>query len=353
MRALVTGATGFVGGALAKKLCAEGAELRVLVRSRAGEEPWMRAGVDVRVAGLEDPNPIAEAAQGCDVVFHCAGERASHASERALAWVNVAGTENVLRATRYCRVPRLVHLSSADVTLTGADRLGWKEDVVLTDHPLGAALRTERLAEELALQASGEKTQVVAVRPAWIWGPGDRGELPMLIEEARSGGIRLFGRGDALFATAYVDNVVDALLAAARAEGVGGKAYHVADAETLTAREFFTQLSETLALPAPRAGFYLVEYPLAWLRERRGSEGPWPVDVARRARACLLDCGRASSGLGYSARVSVDDGMRALAAWVREQGGPDAVRRLARSAQTDADADAYERAANALAGRDS
>jgi nucleoside-diphosphate-sugar epimerase len=345
VRALITGSTGFVGGALTRRLLADGVALRVLVHRDAKRSERTPDGAEVVPIGLGDPNPIADAAAECDVVFHCAGENSVRAAPRALSWINVAGTENVLQASRHAGVPRLVHLSCADVSLTGTDRLGWKEDAVMTDAPVGACLGTKLLADDLVRQANSDRFTTVCVRPAWLWGPGDRTNLPALCEEARTGGVRLFGGGTNILATAYVGNVVEALIAAARADRVGGKAFHIADAEFVTAREFFTLLCETLGLGQPRAGVYAVSYAVAWLRERRGGAGPWRVDVARRGRACLLDCGRAAQELGYTPRVSMVDGMQALARWARDAGGPDAIRGLARAPQTNADADAYARVA--------
>lgn len=346
MRALVTGGTGFIGGTLARRLLADAVALRVIVRPGGDLDPWKATGAEVRTLGLDDPNPIAEAAVGCDVVFHCAGENSPRAAPRALSWINVAGTENVLQAARHAGVRRLVHLSCADVTLTNTDRLGWKEDAIMTDAPLGACLRSKLLADELVRQANADRFTTVCVRPAWLWGPGDRTNLPGLYAEARAGGVRLFGGGDNIFATAYVDNVVEGLVAASRAEGVGGRAFHVSDGEFVTAREFFELLCDVLGLARPRAGLYPLAYAAAWLRERARRDGPWPVDVARRGRASLLDCGRAAQELDYRPRVSLADGMQALARWVQQAGGPDAIRSLARKPPTDADADSYARVAD-------
>lgn len=346
MRALLTGGTGFIGGALARRLSADGVVLRALVRRGGDLDACAKVGAEVRVAGLDDPNPIAEAATGCDVVFHCAGENSARAAPRALSWINVAGTENVLRAARHAGVRRLVYLSCADVTLTNADRLGWKEDAIMTDAPLGTCLRSKLLADELVRQASTDRFTTVCVRPGWLWGPGDHTNLPGLCDEALHGGVRLFGNGENIFATAYVDNVVEGLVAASRAERVGGKAFHVSDGEFVTAREFFELLCRTIGLAGPRTGIYPVAYAAAWLRERTQHAGPWPMDVARRGRASLLDCGRATQELDYKPRTSLADGMQALARWAQDAGGPDAIRSLARKPPTDADADTYARTAD-------
>ena len=122
MKALIIGANGFVGGALCRRLVELGRDVHGL--SRNGSVP---DGVTSHQGTLGDPNTIAAAATDCDVVFHCAGENSEHAAREALSWINVAGTENVVAATKHAKVRRLVLLSCADVTLLNTDRLNWKE----------------------------------------------------------------------------------------------------------------------------------------------------------------------------------------------------------------------------------
>jgi nucleoside-diphosphate-sugar epimerase len=347
---LVTGATGFVGGALVKRLRARGHEVHALVRPGADAGWLTAAGVPAHGGELGDPNAIALAAAGCEVVFHCAGESSRAAAAAALSWINVAGTENVINAARSVGVARVVMLSCADVSLCNRHRLHWKENAVLGHEPLGAFARSKLLAEELALQASDGKLCVTAVRPAYLWGPGDRTNLPELCAEARSGGVRLFGSGSNLFSTTYVDNAADALIAAAHAQGVDGQAFHVADPDFVTAAEFFGRLSSALGLPAPRKGVYAVAYAGAWLRRALGASGPSPDAIARRGRACLLDCLRAVTALDFRPSVTLEQGLSALARWVEDRGGVAAVERLARKPATLADAARYESLANELTG---
>jgi nucleoside-diphosphate-sugar epimerase len=339
VQALVTGATGFVGGALTRKLLADGHAVRALRGPHTPADPQLaERGAQVLQADLGDPNAIADAARDCELVFHCAGESSPRAAPDALAWINVAGTENVISAARHAGVARVVMLSCADASLVDRDRVHWKEDAVLGRAPLGAYARSKLLAEELALQASDRSLCVTALRPAFLWGPGDRTNLPALCREARSGGVRLYGRGEHLFSAAYIDNVVAALLLAARADGVAGQAFHVADAEFLTAREFFTKLCSAAGLPPPRSGLYALAYGAALLNRALARDAPLPEEIARRGRASLLDCLRAVSVLDYKAPVSLEAGLEALSGWAKQVGGPTAIERLARPPATPADA---------------
>ena len=115
------------------------------------------------------------------MLFHCAGESALHAAPAALSWINVAGTENAIDAARHAGVARVRACCRAQTSRSlNRDRVHWKENAVLAQAPLGAWARTKLLAEELALQASDATLCVTALRPAWLWGPGDHTNAPAL-----------------------------------------------------------------------------------------------------------------------------------------------------------------------------
>jgi 2-alkyl-3-oxoalkanoate reductase len=327
VRVLVVGATGFVGEALSKRLLTQGATVQIMVRNPDAGRPLAEAGARVVTGSIGDPNQIAEAADNCEVLFHCAGESSHHASERVLQWINAAGTENVIQAARYVGVKRVVYLSCADVSLLNCHRVHWREDRALLTTPLDACSRSKLLAEELALLASSRVTEVTALRPAWVWGPGERRLLPELCLEAQKGPITLFGNGRNLIATVYIDNLIDALIAAAQSPNVAQNVYYISDGEFLESREFFGMLCKSLELSKPREGSFAFAYAVAWFRELLRAQGPWRADVILRGRTSLFDTLRATHDLGYQPRVAVSEGMETVARWVKEMGGPAAIAR--------------------------
>jgi nucleoside-diphosphate-sugar epimerase len=338
---IVTGATGFVGSALTRRLLADGHDVRVVVRDRdtkARIEGADRA--EVRVASLGDPNALAEAAIGCSVLFHCAAENSTRAPAKACSWINVAGTENVINAARAAGVSRVVHLSCTDATLIDRDRVSFKETQQLGQQPLDALSRSKLLAEELALQANDESLAVCVLRPAWVWGPGDRRNLPALCREGLKGRVQLCGNGENLLPTVHLDNLLDALLLAAKAEAAPGHIYHVLDGEVLNASEFLGQLCQSLGLAPPVRGLYPLAYLQARLREWFGRPGLHRTDVVRRGRSALFDGLAAARELGYQPRIGLEQGMTELAEWAVRQGGPAGIARTERSAATPADVNA-------------
>ena len=313
---LLLGGTGSVGGRLLQRLRAVGANVRVLLRQGTQRRDDWSDEIAVHCGHLGDPDSVARAAEGCDVLYHCAGEANLFADAEALSWVHVAGAENVVRAAAHVRVRRVVLLSCADATLLDRDRIQLREDQPLGARPLGAWAQSKLLAEEVALRCA-QGIEVTAIRPARLWGAGDFTNAPQWCREALSGGLRLYGGGSQLYSVANIDNVVHALLLAAHAPTAAGQVFHIADGEYETAAEFFGAWSQALGLPPPRRGYG----PWARLWARLSpTAGTYP-EVVRRSRACLLDLQRAINDLHYQPVVSRAQAFSALAAFVQEQGG--------------------------------
>ena len=343
MRYLVTGAAGFVGRAIVRRILAEGDEAHALVRDRGAAEDLAEAGATVHEGTVGDPNGVAEAARGAHVLVHCAAVSSHRAARRALRWTNVAGTENVVNAAKHAGCERLVHVSCADVTLCNEDRVHWNEDRELSHPPLDEHARTKLLAEELAMSANGSELEVVSLRPALLWGPGDRTHLPALVREAQASGgaIRLVGSGENLLATTYIDNFVEAVMSACEVTKAAGRIYYVVDGDFLDAREFFDQLSRAVGVAQPKSGPpYPLAYALALARQRMGSAGWWPTDVIHRGKSTQFDAQRAMNDLDWEPHTSVAEGMKALAAWAISVGGPDAIASMYRPPATSGSVDA-------------
>jgi nucleoside-diphosphate-sugar epimerase len=325
MKALVLGATGHVGGAIAARLLARKDDVTLLVRdetrlSLAGD-PKKRLG------SILDPNAIARAAEGCDAIF-CAVGAPSGAASRVYPWLYVAGVENVITAARHQKVPHVVLVTSADVTLANQDRVHWNEKRDISELPFGDRAQSIRLGEEIALALSDDRLSVSAIRPGWVWGPGDRSMLPELVREAKDGGITMWGEGKNLVATTYIDLVVDAAIAAAKSPSSGGQAYYVSDGEFLELREWLASFTRALGLPPAKNG---TPFSIAWTMATLRGDVALREKMLRRCKATLFDAQKAQVELGVEPKTSIEQGLKALAAWVEAEGGIDAVAKWTRA----------------------
>nr|MBP7683829.1 hypothetical protein [Deltaproteobacteria bacterium] len=142
-------------------------------------------------------------------------------------------------------------------------------------------------------------------------------------------GVRLVGRGENLVATCHVDNLAEAVLLSAQRAGAAGSLYHVTDDEMTLARDFYAGLCQALGLPAPRTGSGVG---FASLKARLGVGGLSLNEVIHRGRSTSFDVSPAREHLGYAPRVTVDEGLAALAQAVTKRGGADAILADARKA---------------------
>jgi nucleoside-diphosphate-sugar epimerase len=329
MRVLVTGGTGFLGRAVVERLAARGDTVRVLSRGhRATDLP---AGVEFHRGDVAELSAVGNAAAGCDLVVHTAalaglaGPRADY--ERA----NVLGTRNVVEACRRHRVPRLVHTSTPSVVFDGSDMEGVDESVPLARRFEAWYPETKAEAEREVLAANGEGLSTVALRPHLVWGPGDHHLVPRLLARARAGQLALVGDGSNRVDATYIDNAADSHLAAAGRLAPGapcaGRAYFITDGSPLPLRELMDRILAAGGLPpVTRSVSPTVAVVLGWVLEsihsllRRPGEPRMTRFLARElSTAHWFDIGAARRDLGYEPRVTLDEGMERLEAWLREE----------------------------------
>lgn len=337
MRALVTGGGGFLGSALARRLVADGHRVRTLAR---GEYPALRElGIETLRGDLREPESVATAVHGVDVVFHTAALAAGVGEFREFAGINVEGTDNVISACRGAGAA-LVFTSSPSVVATGTDLEGANESIPYAKKFRAAYPRTKAEAERRVRCAAAKGLPAVALRPHYIWGPGDRHLLPRLLARQRAGTLKRVGSRDPLTDTIYIDNCVDAHLLAAEKLLAGariGDVYFVADESPIG---LWTMVDRLLAaagegpvrghVPAGVAfaagGVLEATYRLLGKKEE-----PRITRFAaeQMSHAEWFDISAARRDLGYAPRVSRDEGLRRLAAWCRGEGAAVVGQRMA------------------------
>jgi len=323
VRVLVTGASGMLGRAVAQALVDRGEEVVVLQRRPSGlaKGPANVLGCDERLADVADAAAVRAAAEGTDAVVHLAARVGVTGSWAEFVRTNVDGTANVLDAARAGGARTVVHLSSPSVAHHGRPLVGESAAPADPDRAHGSYARSKAVAERLALRAA--RLAVVVVRPHLVWGPGDTQLVGRVVRRARAGRLALVGHGAALVDTTYVDNAVDAVLAALdRAEALAGRAYVVSNGEPRTVAELVTRICTAAGVAPPRVR---VPYPLAWSAGavfdaawhvlRRTDDPPMTRFLAEQlATAHWFDQRAARADLQWEPRVGLEEGFRKLAA---------------------------------------
>jgi nucleoside-diphosphate-sugar epimerase len=227
MRALVTGATGFVGGHLVEALRRAGSEVTVLARSASKAESLRELGMRVLMGDLHDPGALASATKGQDVVFHVAGVVAAR-NEAEFLRANKDGTANLLEASARTGRPRFVLVSS--LAAAGPSSRGKPHVGTEPPRPVTAYGRS-KLAAEHVVTASALPWTIV--RPPTVYGPRDQ-EVFKVFRIARWGIAPVFGDGSQELSAIHGGDLAEALMAAGTSNSAVGKVYYPCHPEVVT-----------------------------------------------------------------------------------------------------------------------
>jgi nucleoside-diphosphate-sugar epimerase len=327
MTVLVTGATGFTGGHLARLLRTRGHRVRALVRpkSRAAAAPLSAAGIEIALGDVTDARSLADASRDVEVVYHVAAlYREAGVPSSAFVDVNVDGTRRVLDAARNAGVRRVVHCSTAGVH-GHVEHPPATEDAPLApgDQYQRTKLEGETLAREYG-QRSGAP-EVVIARPVGIYGPGDTRFLKLFRGIARRQ-FPMLGPGQVFYHLTFVDDVVEGLRLCGETSSAAGGTFLLAGPRYTTLNDLVALIARVLDVSPP--WLRLPVWPV-WLAGALCEAVCVPlrlepplyrrrVDFYRKSRA--FDTSRAQRALGFHPAVALEDGIRRTAAWYREQG---------------------------------
>jgi len=333
---LVTGATGFTGGNLARRLAAQRHNVRVLVRDAATVPLLAADGIDARLGQLTSFNDVIAAARGCDQIYHIAAVfRTAGHPDSYYRDVNVGGTRNVLEAARCLDCERVVHCSTGGVHGHIANP---PADEAYPFCPGDIYQRTKLEAELEASAAASRGQRVVIVRPGPIYGEGDLRFLKLYRAIAR-GVFVMIGNGRPKLHMVHIDDLVDGIMLCGSIEAAVGEVFILAGPEAPTLHEIVRHIARAVGVAPPRwripvwpvmAASFLCESVCVPLR----------IDPPLHRRRVSFfthhrefDCSKAVRLLGYAPKVGVAEGIARTADWYRAAGylGP---RQASRRPQT-------------------
>ncbi|MDF1679606.1 NAD(P)-dependent oxidoreductase [Ponticaulis sp.] len=311
---LVTGATGFLGGALTRRLLLDGVRVVALGRNQNKLSDLQSLGATTLQCDLADlPDDMRP--ESCDIVVHAAALSSPWGRAADFERANITGTANALRLAERVSARRFINISSPSVYFRFADQDRLREDDPLPA-PVNAYADTKRRAEYLVSEASEFET--VTLRPRGLYGPGDTALLPRLLKAAKTRPLPLMRGGEAATDLTFVDDVVESILAAMGApSSVSGQAFNISGGVALPVKMVAECAGEKAGIdvrwrrvPWPLVKTFATasEHACAMLPKR-----PEPAVTAYSAGLFAfrqtLNIQKAEQLLGWRPKVSFDEGL--------------------------------------------
>ena len=332
---LVTGASGMLGGDVARVLLARGWKVRVFQRGHAPVAE--REGVDEVLGSVTDPEDVARALDGVDDVVHLAAKVSFTGDWSEFVRVNVTGTRILLCQAQNAGVKNVVFVSSPSVAHTGVSIEGAGAEPADPQKARGNYARSKAAAELLALSMDGQRDlKVAAVRPHIVWGPGDTQLVERVADRAAAGRMPNLDHGAAMIDTTYIDNASEGIVRALqRIDHVHGRALVLTNGEPRPVGELIARMCQATGSPAPtrsvpgkaaRLAGRVIEtvWPHLPAKLRAGDgEPPMTEFLAEQlSTAHWFDQRETRELLDWTPSVSLDEGFSRLAAYYQDHPRP-------------------------------
>ena len=320
---LVTGATGFTGKALCKRLIADGEKVTAFVRPSSDTKDLLEAGVNCVSADICNPVEVDANFTDFNIVYHIAAAyRTEHSTEDMFHLVNVEATRNLLDSSKKHGVGRFVHCSTVGVQ-------GEIDDPPADENyrfkPGDHYQESKKEGELLALEYFSEGLAGTVFRPVGIYGPGDTRFLK-LFKPVSKGMFVMIGSGDVLYHMTFIDDLVDGILLCATRPEALGEVFTLGGERYSTLAELVGLIAEVLG--KSKTGFRIPYAPVYWAsvvcdkicKKINVSPPIYPrrVEFFSKDRAFSID--KAKRLLGYAPKVGLPDGLARTASWYKSKG---------------------------------
>ncbi|MBW2662681.1 MAG: NAD-dependent epimerase/dehydratase family protein [Deltaproteobacteria bacterium] len=325
MKVLVTGGTGFTGKALVSRLLDEGHQVVTLDYKEGVRTQDLRDwGAEVVIGSVTDRETVNRCMDGVDVVHHLAAAfRELDVPDSYYRVVNVEGTRNVLEAAFDQKVKKFIYCSTCGVH-GNIDHPPGGEDAPI--HAADYYQQTKYEAEPVVHEFFNEGMKTVILRPAAIYGPGDPERFLMIFKRVAKGIFPMFGNGKTLYHPLYIDNLIDAFMAAMEDGKGDGEAYLIADEEYIEIEKLVRKVGEALNINVKIPHYPILPLIIAGHVCEKICKPfhvtppifPRRVDWYRQNRAFKID--KAKRDLGYQPKIGIDEGLKRTAEWYKQEG---------------------------------
>lgn len=324
-QALVTGATGFTGGHLARTLRDRGYDVRALVRHADSASACGLAanGIELVEGNATDADAINRAVAGCTHIFHIAAvyRTANHPDSYYYA-VNRDSVAHVLAAAEKHGAARVVICSTCGVHGDVVENPATEDT---SFNPGDIYQRSKLAGEEIARAAMAKGAPVSVVRPTGIYGPGDTRFLK-LFKTIENRTFRMFGSGEIDYHMTYIDDMVQGIILVGEHEAAVGEVFLIGSDDYGSLNEMVRLIAETLDVPRPRGRLPIAPL-LAAATFCEYACKPFAIDPPLHRRRCeffikerAFSNAKAKRLLGFEPQVPLAEGLARTATWYREQG---------------------------------
>jgi nucleoside-diphosphate-sugar epimerase len=326
MKVAITGASGFLGGALAKAYRNRGDDVIALVRKTSHISLLTELGVELIFGELTDEGSFDSLLKNVDLGIHCAALTNDFGPWEEFLAINISGTKNFLEACLKQNCPKAVYVSSVAIYGNGHHHRGTDEDApyerIIVDHYTRSKIIADRMAFEYHKK---HNIPITIARPGYIWGPGDRAIMPLLVQGIKDKRLAIIDGGLNLMNLSHVNNVVQGIMLAAEKDISIGRAYNLTDGSKVTTKRFISDLIDLIGIDYKLRSFpYVPVYVTAYLCELYGRFQRYRVfpPITRYTVRVgkydqVFDISRAMHELGYKPSIQYKEAMAGLTGYVR------------------------------------
>lgn len=322
---LVTGANGFIGSNLVKRLIKEGNEVNSLVRETSDLKFLDNVDTNMYFGDISDLESIIKALDGVNKVYHVAGLAADWGSYSLFEKVNFYGTQNVAQAACRAGVEKFIYIST--VAFHGFGKTNMTEESSVADNLIPYA-ETKYLAEEWLWDFDKEsKMNVTAVRPGNVYGVNDRTFISKYIDALLAGKFSEVNKGKSKTCPIFIDNLIDIITLVGNEKKANGHAFLATDGLDINWHNFNTKLANALDVKLPKTSIpYSVAYTVAKVyykvhRILNIKSEPFltPYRINNGGKDYHFSIKKLSDFFNYSPKVDLDEAMKRTVDWYKNR----------------------------------
>jgi dihydroflavonol-4-reductase len=324
LRALVTGANGFVGSHLVERLISRGYQVICLVRKTSNLRWLSGLQVEHLYADVSERQSLKSVFKEVDYVFHVAGLTKAKSREEYFR-ANAQGTRNLIEACAEDNpeLKRFVYISSQAAVGPGKDSKPLDETAPC--NPITDYGRSKLEGEKIALEYASQLPMAI-VRPSAVYGPRDS-DILGFFKVAHKGLKTLFGKGESYISLCYVEDLADGIILVAESPKAAGQTYFISDDQVYSWRKAFDIIAKILerkviTFRIPKAFLFVGAFVSENIFRLLGKPAAFNVQKVRELtrRYWLCDVTKAKKELGFSPRHTLEEGGKKTVRWYRERG---------------------------------